>query len=65
MTKFKRSIGTNPYTLITPLTELQELEEFLKGNIFALGKNPALLVLGTNLTPGAQLPTQTGSLFLL
>ncbi|KAL0069662.1 hypothetical protein AAF712_003320 [Marasmius tenuissimus] len=36
MTKFKRSIGTNPYTLITPLTELKELEEFLKDNIFAL-----------------------------
>ncbi|KAL0565920.1 hypothetical protein V5O48_016102 [Marasmius crinis-equi] len=36
MTKFKRSVGTHPYTLITPLTELKDLEQFLKDNIFAL-----------------------------
>ncbi|KAK7451094.1 hypothetical protein VKT23_012770 [Stygiomarasmius scandens] len=35
MTKFKRSSSV-PYTLITPLTPLSELEEWLKSNIFAL-----------------------------
>ncbi|ESK90287.1 cystathionine beta-synthase (beta-thionase) [Moniliophthora roreri MCA 2997] len=35
MTKFKRS-SKHPYTLITPLTPLNELEVFLKENIFAL-----------------------------
>ncbi|KAF5362599.1 hypothetical protein D9758_009586 [Tetrapyrgos nigripes] len=35
LTKFKRS-SSEPYTLITPLTPLSELEEFLKSNIFAL-----------------------------
>ncbi|THU94725.1 hypothetical protein K435DRAFT_724364 [Dendrothele bispora CBS 962.96] len=35
MVKFKRS-STVPYTLITPLTPLNELEEFLKNDIFAL-----------------------------
>ncbi|PPR02259.1 hypothetical protein CVT24_011608 [Panaeolus cyanescens] len=35
MTKFKRS-PTEPYTIITPLSPLSELEEFLKNNIFAL-----------------------------
>ena len=37
MTKFKRSVETNPYTVITPATELDELELFLQENIFALG----------------------------
>ena len=37
MTKFKRSVETNPYTVITPATELDELELFLQDNIFALG----------------------------
>ncbi|KZV76701.1 hypothetical protein PENSPDRAFT_569433 [Peniophora sp. CONT] len=36
MTKFKRSVATNPYTVITPATELDELEVFLQDNIFAL-----------------------------
>ncbi|KAF9255514.1 hypothetical protein L218DRAFT_982336 [Marasmius fiardii PR-910] len=36
MTKFQRSVDSHPYTLITPLTELYELEQFLKDNIFAL-----------------------------
>ncbi|KAJ3514093.1 hypothetical protein NLJ89_g2572 [Agrocybe chaxingu] len=35
MTKFKR-VSTEPYTIITPLSPLSELEEFLKTNIFAL-----------------------------
>ncbi|KAF9480924.1 hypothetical protein BDN70DRAFT_855956 [Pholiota conissans] len=35
MTKFKRS-STEPYTTITPLSPLSDLEEFLKTNIFAL-----------------------------
>ncbi|KAF9457555.1 hypothetical protein BDZ94DRAFT_1272906 [Collybia nuda] len=35
MTKFKRAVS-EPYTLITPLSPLAELEEFLKTNIFAL-----------------------------
>lgn len=35
MTKFKRS-PYEPYTLITPLTSLSDLEEFLERNIFAL-----------------------------
>ena len=37
MTKFKRT-SSEPYTLITPLTPLDELEKFLGENIFALGK---------------------------
>lgn len=36
MTKFKRT-PSEPYTLITPSTPLADLEEFLRGNIFALG----------------------------
>lgn len=36
MTKFKRAVS-EPYTLITPLSALADLEEFLKTNIFALG----------------------------
>lgn len=36
MTKFKRA-ASEPYTLITPLSPLADLEEFLKFNIFALG----------------------------
>lgn len=36
MTKFKRS-STEPYTTITPLSPLSDLEGFLKINIFALG----------------------------
>ncbi|KAF8899819.1 hypothetical protein CPB84DRAFT_1923670 [Gymnopilus junonius] len=35
MTKFKRT-SSEPYTIITPLTPLSELEDFLKLNIFAL-----------------------------
>ncbi|KIK70154.1 hypothetical protein GYMLUDRAFT_67409 [Collybiopsis luxurians FD-317 M1] len=35
MIKFKRS-SSEPYTLITPLTTLDELEKFLQTNIFAL-----------------------------
>jgi hypothetical protein len=38
MTKFKRS-ASHPYALITPATPLEELEEFLKTNIFALGSS--------------------------
>jgi hypothetical protein len=36
MTKFKRS-ASEPYTLITPSTPLEDLERFLQGEIFALG----------------------------
>lgn len=36
MTKFIRS-PTQPYTLITPGSPLEELEQFLKENEFALG----------------------------
>ncbi|KAJ3995369.1 hypothetical protein F5050DRAFT_311902 [Lentinula boryana] len=35
MIKFKRT-SAEPYTLITPLTSLDELEQFLQTNIFAL-----------------------------
>jgi len=35
MTKFKRAVS-EPYTLITPLSPLAELERFLQDNIFAL-----------------------------
>ncbi|KAJ3930288.1 MAG: hypothetical protein NXY57DRAFT_1012708 [Lentinula lateritia] len=35
MIKFKRT-SSEPYTLITPLTSLNELEQFLQTNIFAL-----------------------------
>ncbi|EGO03569.1 hypothetical protein SERLA73DRAFT_175087 [Serpula lacrymans var. lacrymans S7.3] len=35
MTKFQRK-ASEPYTLITPSTPLNELEEFLQQNIFAL-----------------------------
>jgi hypothetical protein len=37
MTKFKRSAEKNPYTLMTPETELADLERFLDHNLFALG----------------------------
>jgi hypothetical protein len=37
MTKFRRTAST-PYTLMTPATELAELERFLDDNLFALGK---------------------------
>jgi hypothetical protein len=37
MTKFVRSPKTG-YTLMTPATELAELEQFLDENLFALGK---------------------------
>ena len=37
MTKFRRS-SKEPYTLITPLTPLSDLEEFLKATVFALGE---------------------------
>ena len=36
MTKFNRT-SAEPYTIITPLSPLSELEDFLKTNIFALG----------------------------
>ncbi|KAI0264749.1 hypothetical protein BC834DRAFT_924578 [Gloeopeniophorella convolvens] len=36
MSRFNRSPRTNPYTLITPLTPLAELERFLQDHIFAL-----------------------------
>ncbi|KAJ7145362.1 hypothetical protein C8R43DRAFT_890588 [Mycena crocata] len=39
MTKFKRT-ASEPYTLITSLTPLDELEEFLKKNIFAIVTDP-------------------------
>ncbi|KAH9477956.1 Cystathionine beta-synthase [Psilocybe cubensis] len=35
MTKFKRT-SSEPYTVITPLSPLSDLEDFLKRNIFAL-----------------------------
>jgi len=35
MNKFKRT-SSEPYTIITPLSPLSELEDFLKTNIFAL-----------------------------
>jgi len=35
MTKFRRT-ASEPYSLITPLTSLSDLEEFLKTNLFAL-----------------------------
>jgi len=35
MTKFNRT-SAEPYTIITPLSPLSELEDFLKTNIFAL-----------------------------
>lgn len=44
MTKFKRSVETNPYTVITPATELDELEVFLQDNIFALGTSRCILL---------------------
>ena len=39
MTRFKRT-SSEPYKVITPLTSLVDLEEFLKTNIFALGAHP-------------------------
>ncbi|KAL0958383.1 hypothetical protein HGRIS_000525 [Hohenbuehelia grisea] len=36
MTRFKRDAESAPYTLITPLSPLAELEGFLQDNIFAL-----------------------------
>lgn len=45
MTKFNRS-KSEPYTLITPSTPLEELEQFLQKNIFALSMNTILLIIG-------------------
>lgn len=42
MTKFRRTAST-PYTLMTPATELAELERFLDDNLFALGKSATRL----------------------
>lgn len=39
MTRFKRTAGT-PYTVVTPSTELAELESFLDHNIFAISASP-------------------------
>ncbi|KAF7300638.1 CBS domain-containing protein [Mycena chlorophos] len=39
MTRFRRTSDA-PYTLITPLTPLVELEAFLKDNIFAIVTDP-------------------------
>ncbi|KAF9005157.1 hypothetical protein BDQ17DRAFT_1353929 [Cyathus striatus] len=35
MTKFKRS-SSEPYTIITPMTSLSDLEKFLQENLFAI-----------------------------
>ncbi|KAJ7512038.1 hypothetical protein B0H11DRAFT_1949469 [Mycena galericulata] len=40
MVRFKRT-ASEPYTVITPLTPLTELEEFLKKNIFAIVTDPS------------------------
>jgi hypothetical protein len=40
MTKFARSAAQNPYTLMTPGTELADLERFLEDHHFALGPLP-------------------------
>ncbi|KAJ6590568.1 hypothetical protein DFH09DRAFT_908388 [Mycena vulgaris] len=40
MTKFKRT-ASEPYTVITPLTPLTELEDFLKERIFAIVTDPS------------------------
>ncbi|KAG5637180.1 hypothetical protein H0H81_005479 [Sphagnurus paluster] len=37
MTKFRRT-ASEPYTVVTPLTSLADLEAFLKMNLFALGE---------------------------
>jgi len=39
MNKFKRS-AAHPYTVITPLSSLSDLEDFLKSHIFALITDP-------------------------
>lgn len=36
MTRFKRS-ASQPYSVITPDSDLADLEEFLQNNVFALG----------------------------
>lgn len=38
MTKFKRN-PSEPYTLISPMSSLVDLEKFLETNLFALGKD--------------------------
>lgn len=38
MTKFKRN-PSEPYTLISPMSSLVDLEMFLETNLFALGKD--------------------------
>ena len=37
MSRFNRSTKKHPYTVITPATDLAELEVFLEHNLFALG----------------------------
>jgi len=49
MTKFKR-VPDSPYTLITPMSPLADLEQFLKDNIFALGAIPNLSLSDFELT---------------
>jgi hypothetical protein len=44
MIKFQRSTST-PYTVITPLTPLGDLETFLAHNIFAIGMSSCFVAL--------------------
>jgi FAD/FMN-containing dehydrogenase len=65
MTKFARSAAQNPYTLMTPGTELADLERFLEDHHFALGPCPTASELGGWLTldsdgRGAQVRARSG-----
>ena len=65
MTKFKRSVETNPYTVITPTTELDELELFLQDNIFALGTSDSPHIESSNSTNKTRAVTDASRKFVL
>ena len=65
MTKFQRSTST-PYTVVTPLTPLGDLEAFLAHNIFAISASPRPSTIEHDrLRPVATVVTDSERKFLL
>ena len=62
MTKFNRT-SSEPYTIITPLSPLSELEDFLKTNTFALG-TVLLILVSLVIKENLQSRTSTVNLYL-
>lgn len=64
MIKFQRSTSI-PYTVITPLTPLGELEVFLAHNLFAISTSPCFSTKKDSLKPVAAKVTDSERKFLL